>query len=413
MPANLQSFFPLVLALLLGLGVPRSFSLLYCALSAIIFSGLRRPGQLPSRLLLWSAMWLVLFGGSYAAFQVGWQVWSPVRVYLPEIIAIVLLPPMGLLAGWLLHRSGRICVTRLIIGYLLGALIYALIALALSRTPWWNVAQTFPHVLRVPWGSHLWMSTRAVEQRSFLALALLPVGLPLLLRPLIRLRWLGVVCVVMSGLAMHLAWALQGRIGFAALLIASLPCLCWIRRFSLRWLVAVLSGMLLSLAIGSGMLCDERWWLVGGFLKHLGDAPWGGRLIHYTYADCKPGNWSTFGSSPGTSAFTPHNLILDVYNDAGWIPCFFLLLALVPILASLLRGFWTSYTRDGWDVQLSLRWSVLSVLVVQWLAQPLLYTDQLMFSLGFVYVGALLADFNSHCPWGLSVAIPAPPDIPA
>jgi len=109
----------------------------------------------------------------------------------------------------------------------------------------------------VPWGPEQWLSTRAVEQRSFLALTLLPVGIPLLLRPQARLRWWGVVCVVMAGVAMHVAWAVQGRIGWAALLLAALPWLCWLQRSSLRWLVAGLAGTVLSLAIGSGRLCDD------------------------------------------------------------------------------------------------------------------------------------------------------------
>ena len=406
MSINLQTLLPLAFSLLFGLGVPRSFSLLYLALAVTAWFALRRPGLQHSPLLLWTTPWLVLFGGSFAAFQVGWQVWLPVRAFVPEILAILVLPSAGLVVGWLLQRFGRLCVTRLIFAYLLGALIYALLALALSRTPWWNLAQTFPHVLRVPWGSEEWLSTRAVEQRAFLSLTLLPVGLPLLLQPQARHRWWGAVCVLMACLAMHLAWALQGRIGFASLLLAALPCLRFLRRSALRWLLAGLAGTLLSLSIGTGRLCDERWWLIGGFLKHLGDAPWGGRLIHYTYADCKPGVWLTFGSSAGTSAFTPHNLVLDIYNDAGWIPCVCLLMAMVPLLVALLRGFWISFARDGWDGQLALRWGVFCVLLVQWFAQPFLYTDQLMFSIGFVLAGTLLADFNSLSPSLSPVSMP-------
>jgi hypothetical protein len=398
---------PLVLALLFGLGVPKSFSLLYVALAASAWLGWRRPGLRPSALLIWSALWLLLFGVSYAVFQVGWQVWSPAQAFLPEILAVVVLPSAGLVAGWLLQRFGRPLGTRLILAYVFGALIYALLALALSRTPWWNPAQTFPHVLRVPWGPEQWLSTRAVEQRSFLALTLLPVGIPLLLRSQARLRWLGVLSVVLAGLALHFAWAVQGRLGWAALVLAALPWLCWIRRSSLRWLLAGLAGAVLSLAIGSGKLCDERWWLVNGFLQRLGDAPWGGRLIQYTYQDCKPGVWLRFGSSAGTHAFTPHNLVLDIYNDAGWIPCICLLVAVLPLMVVLLRGFWASFTQDGWDAQIALRWSILCVLLVQWLAQPFLYTDQLMFSLGFVLVGVLLADFSSRSPGDWPAARPS------
>ncbi len=389
---------PLALALLFGLGVPKAFSLLYVVLAGSAWLAFRRPGPRPSALLIWSAVWLLLFGLSYAAFQVGWQVWSPPRAFLPEILAVVVLPSAGLLVGWLLQRFGRPLGTRMILAYLLGALIYALLALALSRTPWWAVAQTFPHVLRVPWGPQEWLSTRAVEQRSFLALALLPVGIPLLVESQGRHRLLGLLSVLMAGLAMHIAWALQGRIGLAILALALLPWLCFVTRPLQRWLLALLGGGAISLAIGSGRLCDERFWMVGGFLKHLGDAPWGGRLIRFAYAECKSGVVLRFGSFPESNSFTPHNVILDIYNDTGWIPFLSLLVAVLPAMAALLRGFWVSFARDGWDWQLALRWSFLSVLVVEWLAQPFLYTDQLMFSIGFILVGALLADFSSRNP---------------
>jgi hypothetical protein len=395
---------PLALALLFGLGVPKAFSLLYVVLAGSAWFALRRPGPRPSALLIWSAVWLLLFGMSYVAFQVGWQVWAPPRAFLPEILAVVVLPSAGLLVGWLLQRFGRPLGTRLILVYVLGALIYALLALGLSRTPWWALAQTFPHVLRVPWGPQEWISTRAVEQRAFLSLALLPVGIPLLFESQGRRRWLGLLSVVMAGSAIHIGWALQGRIGWAALALAFLPWLCFVTRSTQRWVLALLGGGAISIAIVSGRLCDERFGLVVGFLKHLGDAPWGGRLIRYVYADCKPGVVLRFGSFPGSNAFTPHNVILDIYNDAGWIPFLCILMAVLPIIAALLRGFWIAFMRDGWNWQLALRWSVLSVLVVEWLAQPFLYTDQLMFSIGFILSGALLADFSSRNPGGWPAA---------
>ena len=398
---------PFALALLLGLGVPRAFSLLYVVLAGSAWLAWRRPGPRPSVLLIWSVVWLVLFGVSYAAFQVGWQVWSPPRAFVAEIVAVVVLPAAGLLVGWWLQRFGRPLGSRLILAYMLGALIYALLALALSRSPWWALGQTFPHVLRVPWGPQEWLSTRAVEQRAFLALALLPMGLPLLRDAQLNRRCLGLLSLLMGGLAIHIGWALQGRIGWAVLLLASLPCLCLLTRPLHRWLLALVGGGMVGVAIASGRLCDERWWLVGGFLNHLADAPWGGRLIHFVYHDCKPGVMLQFGSYSGSNAFSPHNVILDIYNDAGLIPFLCLLMAVLPLVATLLRGFWRSFSREGWDWQLALCWSFSSVLLVEWMAQPFFYTDQLMFSIGFILAGEMLAEFSSGSPADWPAARPS------
>ena len=392
---DIPSFIALAVALLLGLGIPKAFSLLYLGLVGAAFWMNRYPGSGASRLLIWSMAWLVLFGVSYAAFQIGWAVWKPPLGYFSEIFAVTVLPAAGLLVGWLLHRRGKSFSTALIFTYVIGALVYSLASLALSRTPWWNVAETFLHVVRVPWGHPEFLSTRAVEQRAFLSLALFPIGLTLARSRINTQRYLGVVMLAMALLAAHVSWALQGRIGLAALALSLIPMLWLLRTQTIRWSVVLMSGFAMTLAVRSGRLCDERVWLVGGFLARLSQAPWGGRLIKYSYADCDPKALNQFGSFPGSSAFTPHNLILDVYNDAGWIPALCLLFAVIPICFFLLTGFWKAFSFSGWTWPLALRWSFISVLAVEWLAQPFLYTDQLMFSIGFVVVGILLAEFNA------------------
>jgi len=49
-------------------------------------------------------------------------------------------------------------------------------------------------------------------------------------------------------------------------------------------------------------------------------------------------------------------------------------------------------------------------LIVQWLAQPFLYSDQLMFTIGFLFAGMLLAEFNSDSPLDWPVAKPSRQD---
>ena len=398
------------LAFVLGLGLPRSFLLLDAVLAGSAWLALRRPGPRPSGLLIWSGLWLLLFGLSYAGFQVGWQVWSPPREHLAEIVAVVLLPAAALAVGWLLPRFGRSLGSGLILAYASGALLYALLSLALSRTPWWNLAQTFVHDVRVPWGPQQWLNMRSVEQRAFLALAFAPVALPLLLRPRQRRPWLALLLLVLAGLAAHTAWALQGRIGLGVLGMAALPWLALVPRRAWRGGLALAVAAAAGAALLSGRICDERWWLQATFLRHLAAAPWGGRLIRFDYRDCRPDVVNHFGSFPGSSAFSPHNLVLDVYNDVGWLPSLCLLLAVLPLLIRLLIAFGRAFSTLGWDWQLALRWSFLSLLVVEWLLQPFLYSDQLMCSIGFVLAGALLAEFNPDSPGGWRSAMPSHPD---
>jgi len=408
MALRLAAFVPVVLALLFGLGIPKAFSLLYVVLMAAAWLAWRRPGPKPSLLTCWSASWLFLFGLSYAAFQVGWLVWSPPQRFVPEILAVLVLPSAGMLVGWLLQRFGVRFGSRLILAYALGALIYALLVLVLSRSPWWALTQRFHHVVRVPWGED-WMSTRAVEQRAFLALTMLPMGIPLLLSPQSRQLLLGVISILMGGIAVHVAWALDGRIGWAALVLSGLPLLFLIPNHGQRWLVGGAAASSAALAIASGRLCDERWWLVNGFLRHLSDAPWGGRLMVFDYQECRPGVLARFGSGPHSNAFA-HNVVLDVFNDAGLVPALCILLAVLPMVAYLLYQFWSRFCEYGWNWQLSLRWGFLSVLIVQWLAQPFLYSDQLMFTIGFLFAGMLLAEFNSDSPLDWPVAKPSRQD---
>ena len=382
-----------LVALFLGLGVPKAFSLLYLGLFGTFWLTWRDPWEAPPRRLVWSLIWLCLFGFSYAVFQVGWKVWSPPSAYLGEILAVIILPAFGLMSGWRLKRRGQSFCTVLLLSYVAGALIYSLVSLAISRTPWWNIGETFLHVVRTPWGHPEFLSTRAVEQRAFLSLVLIPVGLPLLRNAKKSLRYLGAGFVVMACLATHVAWALQGRIGLAALALSLIPCFCLLSKAWMRYLTAFLSTASIAIAVGGGYVCDERPWLIGGFLANLYQSPWGGRLTRFSYLDCNPRALNHFGSFEGSSSFTPHNLILDIYNDAGWIPTVCLLMAILPLLWFLLIGFWRSVSVKGWTWPLALRWSFVSVLLVEWLAQPFLYTDQLMFSIGFVVVGILLAEF--------------------
>ena len=328
-----------------------------------------------------------------------------VGAHLPQILAVMVLPAACLAVGGLVGGAG--CsrrITGLIVAYGAGALIYAMLSLAASRTPWWNLGQTFELLVRVPWGDPPVTNMRSVEQRAFLALALLPVGVPLLWARRSTSRCWGMALVVMAGLAAHVAWAYHGRIGLAVVLLASLPWLWLLPAWLARGWTALAAVGVMGLAGWRAGLCDERWWLQTTFVQHLAAAPWGGRQIHFIYQDCRPGEVLRFGSFADATSSSPHNVLLDVYNDAGWIPLFCIVLALAPLLICLLRGFRRAFGVHGWSVGLAVRWSACALLGVQWVLQPFLYSDQLMFSLGFVLFGALLAEFTADSPGGWRTA---------
>jgi hypothetical protein len=76
----------------------------------------------------------------------------------------------------------------------------------------------------------------------------------------------------------------------------------------------------------------------------------------------------------------------------------FLALALLPLLWSLLRGFVAVFVRQGYVAGWALRWALFSVILIQWIFQPFLYSDQQMFVVGFVFIGFVLAEFRSKQP---------------
>jgi len=377
------------LAALLGLGVPRSFALLSLAVLVVLgcWGQRRRPAAPPW--LLWCAACLVLFGLSYSISQVLWGVWSPPMAWLTEIINLTLLPAACLLAGWCLGHWAPRQGTRVMLLYILGGLLYVSLALALSRSPWWDLRQSFEILIKVPWGSDSLTNVRSVEQRGFLALGLLPIAVVMASR---QRFWLALGCGALGLVAVHVGISTQSRIGWAILALACLPLVLLLRALWARWLVLGTIGVSTVGAITQGWLCDERLWLVKGFLQAMPSALWGGRQIAFTYQSCPPITPLRFGSIEGASASLAHNVVLDVYNDVGLIPFLFLLLAVIPLAWKIGRGLVSTFQHGFLTTGLLLRWSLISVVVMEWLIQPFLYSDQLMFTIAFLFGGYLLGE---------------------
>jgi len=379
------------LAALLGLGVPRSFALLSLAVLVVLGCWGRPKQPQPPRWLLGCAGCLVLFGLSYSISQVLWGVWSPPMAWLKEIINLTLLPAACLLAGWCLGHWAPRQGTRVMLLYILGGLLYVSLALALSRSPWWDLRQSFELLIQVPWGSDGLTNVRSVEQRGFLALGLLPIAVVMASR---QRFWLALGCGALGLVAMHVGISTQSRIGWAILALACLPLVLLLRSLRPRWLVLGLLGVGTVGAITRGWLCDERFWLVKDFLQAMPSALWGGRQIAFTYQSCPPVTQLRFGSFEGASASLAHSVFLDVYNDVGLLPLLFLLLAVIPLAWKTGRGLVSTFQHGFLTTGLLLRWSLVSLVVVEWLIQPFLYSDQLMFTMAFLFAGYLLAEFQ-------------------
>jgi hypothetical protein len=133
-----------------------------------------------------------------------------------------------------------------------------------------------------------------------------------------------------------------------------------------------------------------------GFVHRMHQAIWGGRQLAFLFASCAPETWLQSGSFFGSNPSFAHNVALNVYND-GCIVLFLCLAAvMLPLLWCVLRGLMLACARLRGSPSWGLRWSLFSALLIQWLFQPLLYSDQQMFVMGFVFLGFIVAEFQSQ-----------------
>jgi hypothetical protein len=252
------------------------------------------------------------------------------------------------------------------------------------------------------------MNVRSVEQNAYPALLLFPPALLLLGDRTSRGRQLlGMVFLGLSLLGAHAVWALNGRLGWLALALAFLPVLGLVLsklRHGLRlgviigiavlftgvlWARGSILGSVQTAGIWSQGFCDERLSLFAGFLTRLHQAPWGGRLLRVPFHVCGQ-TGQLFLAAKGASLEQVHNVVLDIYFNVGIGPVVFLLSVLIPVLAVVIRGFVLAWPLRDW--QLLLRWGWLCFLGCQWLFQPLLYADGLLYYFSFFVLGLLVVE---------------------
>jgi len=402
---------------LVGLHIPKAFTLLYGALVLCTWQvrQAQRPYlSSPPAYWRWSLLGLSIFGIVYVAIMLYWGFASPDGSGLLDCISALVLPAACFWIGLRLPVLGRATATKLLLAYGLGALVYVVAALVAARHPWWASDQVFPLKIATPWGRPTVVNVRSIEQNGILALAMLPAAFFLAVKPNLRARAWALVMAVSALLGLHAVLSLNGRLGFLALVLALVPSLAvaWhLRQSWPKYLVpAALGGTVLVGALMgrhpsvqrllAEKSCDERFGVYAGFLQHLGKGLMGGHQIAVSSFRCDGKTPFAFGDGAPGSLTMVHNVVLDIYNDAGFLPVLFLLIALVPALLAILRGFWSLSIRGMWDWQWSVRWSWFVVLVTQWLFQPLLYGDGLLYYLSFLVLGLLAAEFALVCSKG-------------
>ena len=400
---------PLLLVFLVGLHLPKAFTLLYLLYGVLFWQTRKAPVVAPRR--LWPLLPLAVFSVGYVWASLHYGLWSLQGRDLLDLISMLALPCGGV---WLGARLAQCWTPRQLSGiwlaYGLGALAYVWFVLLLGRDVFstslleiWTQHRDLS--IAVPWGQQGVMNVRSVEQNASFAVAWMFPGLWLLLRkehP--RLAQLMVAAGLLGLLAV---FAFHGRIGLLVGLLSLLP-LAW-AVFSERigahqslklsvWALFGLGGFLLlslvSLLWGRGDIAsrllarvyDERLDRFLAFLTHIPDTLWGGQRLSFEYFEQQRQVWVGFDASAGDLL---HNVPFDLVVRAGLFPAIALLLALVPLLCRSLRLLGQLLREPASRGHALISAGFLIVLTVQWLFQPLIYADGLLFYFGFFGLGAL------------------------
>jgi hypothetical protein len=385
---------------LMGLHLPKAFSLLALALILLAWRCRAAP-PLPPGWLRWSALGLLVFGSSYGLISLHYGLWTLAGRDLLDLIGMALLPAAGL---WVGARAAAVLGWRQMAGlwlaYGLGALLFAWVVLLHGRV--FSAGQLLEIWLRrressiaVPWGSDPLMNVRSIEQNAALAVAWLVPGLWLL--AIGAQRRLAAVLVVSGLAALAAVLAFSGRLGLLVAALGLLPVLAASKRRWAWWPLGGCAALLLALQLRPGWgprllarLYDERFDRFAGFLMAAPQFPWGGDQIHFAYVDHQRQSSAAFDARSGELL---HNVLFDIYARVGWWPALVLLLVLIPLLlkASLHLRVALRAPEPGELGGTLVAAGLLLCLTVQWLFQPLIYGDGLLFYLGFLLLGYLAA----------------------
>ena len=396
---------------ILGLHLPKSFTLYYLLL--LVLAWLGRKNLRPSPFHAFLIILLLLFGFFYSSFSVYHGFWEFDSKDILDIISVTLLPALGVLIGSSLNtRLGWRSMASLIFAYGLGSLVFALLAILLGRVlPSHGDLTQFLLLRRsstssVPWGNTSVVNIRSIEQNASIAISLFCPGIYLFLTR--RYRFLSLLFIIVSLLGFFVAFVFHGRLLYLMpavgvlplLLIPGTPIVLFRKILSYRFLLPFL--LVLSIALSklsrNGLFhyfYDERFDRFLGFFRTASSSPWGGGQLSFNSYDRVRQVLMPFDASHGDLM---HNVLMDVYVRVGWIPAFLLLFSVSPLVWQSFKAVQNGLRIPFQQPSVLLLASSALCLTVQWLFQPLLYADGLLFYVGFLLLGFLASKHHELQP---------------
>ena len=406
----------LLLVCLIGLHIPRSFTLFYVFLLIIVLRSARGP-LLPRR-LRWCIGCIAVFSVSYVLISYSNASLTLSGSDFLDAMSMLILPVASTWVG--ARASFKYGIKGLGVAlyvYASSAAIYAVATLLISRVAIQGLGLSglMPSLAPVYsiYSSGELINARSVEQNSSIAASYLLPSLVLFFRKH-RTSWR-----VLAGAFVFLGFAgLLSGIAFDGRLVLFSAVLYWVI-VMMNWasavqgfnapmarktgslLIAATLVTMVSLAVYGKLepsnLYDERLGIFQGFLRATELFPYGGDLMKFTWYNHLSGEHFLFDASRGDMV---HNVLFDVYVRAGYVPALALGFGVAPLLYLILSGLQREIRCRPWAVPELLGLGFVVCLSVQWLFQPLQYSDGIFFFVGFLVLGFLAGWFHqSHaCP---------------
>lgn len=401
-----------ILVGLIGSHIPKSSTLFFVLLAVLAWRCRKiRPVRFGLR---WSVVCIFAFSIGYVIISVHHGLWSLSGRDLLDVVSLLVLPSasvwIGAKAG--AHYSARSMAIALA-SYSICALAYSLITLVYSRVFVQELGllgllpSSYPvHSL---FSLDKLINVRSIEQNASFAAAFLPLSILSIRKGQSVARSIFLCFIALLGLVGILVGiAFSGRLVILSALISwfflfiAWPPVRYFAQHTMQKKFNVIAAtvcfsvgaILFSLVSPRQYVYDERIDRYKGFASSFLMYPNGGNRMRFRWLDSVTGEvvmYDALGGGSDSSSLM-HNVIMDVFVRVGWFPASMLCLGIAPLLLFAVRNLVAGYVSNASFIVLSVASAFLVCWAVQFLFQPLIYSDGLLF-----YFGLLLLGFLSTC----------------